>query len=395
MPSYNIMQHHHTTHFQTRKSNCLSKRDKSSAGRIDPFAVEICDSLNRREEYYTTSSCAGRCFLYRGDGIKSWHGQGGPGAGAAVDDNGGVVVDDAIGPSRVGGGEGGAGRDDDDDDDDDDVDRRATVPGGGGKLGFFKRYRISHDLIREPSRYFDLSTLAGGEDPTGGGDPIPSVGQFDHGNNAAFRIMLEGGSSSSSSSSGPSLVMPADTPVWLRYEPFILHVMCRSLGASSALMALARPAFKNVGLTSWHDGGDGDDNNHGNGKNNRQCKGGGPRYLVAIWGDEGLDMPLSLPSSPGCGLFYNPEDGESVKNAEWLAQLVNERHARNWKKIERFVESMRSLEEAPIDSVDEGDGGVVQDIDRAEWALGGANSSANGSQSERASSGLPRSYDGK
>ena len=106
------MQHHHTTHFQTRKSNCLSKRDKSSAGRIDPFAVEICDALNRREEYYTTSSCAGRCFLYRGDGIKSWHGQGGPGAGAAVDDNGGVVVDDAIGPSRVGGGEGGAGRDD-------------------------------------------------------------------------------------------------------------------------------------------------------------------------------------------------------------------------------------------------------------------------------------------
>ena len=115
------MQHHHTTHFQTRKSNCLSKRDKSCAGRIDPRAVEICDALNRREEYYTTSSCAGRCFLYRGDGIKSWHG-GGPGA---ADDN--DVDDGAVGPAR-GGGEAGAGLDDGDDE----VDRRAVVPVGGG-----------------------------------------------------------------------------------------------------------------------------------------------------------------------------------------------------------------------------------------------------------------------
>jgi hypothetical protein len=162
-------------------------------------------------------------------------------------------------------------------------------------------------------------------------------------------------------------------------------------------MALARPAFKNVGLTSWHVGGDGDDKDHGEGsRNNRQCKGGGPRFLVAIWGDEGLDMPLSLPSSPGSGLFYNPEDDESVTNALWLAQLVNERHARNWKKIERFVESMRSLNDDPVDLVDGDDLGVNCDIkDGVEWALGDSNLGAGGSQSECASSGLPRSYDGK
>ena len=39
-------------------------------------------------------------------------------------------------------------------------------------------------------------------------------------------------------------------------------------------MAAARPTFKNVGLTTWKEN----------------------KYLVAIWGDEGLDMPLCLPN---------------------------------------------------------------------------------------------------
>jgi tRNA(Phe) wybutosine-synthesizing methylase Tyw3 len=361
----------HSTNFQTRKSNCLSKRDKSSAGRIDPRAVEICDAVNRRSEYYTTSSCAGRCFLYRGDGIKSWQ--------RRPDDDDDVGTTSTVGNGQIRGGEGVA-------------DDGAAGVGSehGGKFGFFERYRVNHDLIREPTRYFDLSTLVGGLDPTGGGDAIPCVGQFDHGNNAAFRTRLVGSSPSSSS------VAPA-APVWLRYEPFILHVMCRSLGASSALMALARPAFKNVGLTSWHDGGggDGDDKDRGmGGRNDRQSKAG--RYLVAIWGDEGLDMPLSLPSTPERGVFYNPEDGESVKNAIWLAQLINERHARNWKKIERFVESMRSLDDDPVDLVDGDDLGGNRDVtDGVEWTMGDSNLGAGDIQSEGASLGLPRSYDGK
>jgi hypothetical protein len=137
-------------------------------------------------------------------------------------------------------------------------------------------------------------------------------------------------------------------------------------------MALARPTFKNVGLTSWNHVGSEDndddddeddevDNNNdrsiGNNINkavisskNQQCKGGGPRYLVAIWGDEGLDMPLSLPCTPSRGIFYNCEDdekeksssgggggsGAGVKNAEWLAQLVNERHTRNCRSHENL-----------------------------------------------------------
>ena len=345
----------HTTHFQTRKVNCLSKRDKSSAGRIDPKAVDICSVLNNRQEYYTTSSCAGRCFLYCGDGIKSWH---------STNDN-----------------------------------STDTEENGGGKLGFFHRYRVNHDLINEPTRYFNLSTLINGQDRTGGGDAIPTIGQFDNGNNAGFKNKLDDTAS----------FVPT-SPIWLRFEPFILHVMCRSLKAASVLMARARPSFKNVGLTSWNSGGGGgivvgehDEEDaaisiEDNSNKNQQMKGGGPRYLVAIWGDEGLDMPLSLPSSPGVGLYYNPENGEeTAMNAEWLAQLVNERHARNWKKIERFVEEVRSIDEGPVDIVEDYSGGingVVHGIDRVD--LDETNHSGNnGYQSKRSASGLPipRSFD--
>ena len=352
----------HTTHFQTRKFNCLSKRDKSSAGRIDPRAVDICAALNSRDEYYTTSSCAGRCFLYCGDGIKSWHSTAAAG---------------------------------------DDINDSATIDGGGsatgviddtvaGKLGFFKRYRVNHDIIREPTRYFDLTTLIDGQDPTGGGDPIPTIGQFDHGNNAGFKSKLD------------EYKFDASTPLWLRFEPFILHVMCRSLKAASVLMALARPAFKNVGLTSWNSGGGGGDEENAtdDGKNkNQQTKGGGPRYLVAIWGDEGLDMPLSLPSSPGQGLYYNPNNDQEA-NAEWLTQLVNERHARNWKKIDRFVEAMKGMAEGAVDVVARGINGLddaTHGIDKVELSDEYYNDSvgSGSGSSKRAQSGLPlpRSYD--
>jgi len=368
----------HTTHFQTRKLNCLSKRDKSSAGRIDPRAVDICAALNEREEYYTTSSCAGRCFLYCGDGIKSWH-------SAGDNNNGGSI-------SRVV---------EDDEDNEEEVAVNSNSDDASGKLGFFQRFRVNHDLVHQPQRYFDLTTLVGGQDPTGGGDPIPTIGQFDQGNNAGFKSKLDETSKSAS-------FVPT-SPIWLRFEPFILHVMCRSLKAASTLMALARPAFKNVGLTSWNNGG-GDEGDHveGDGSSkNQQCKGGGPRFLVAIWGDEGLDMPLSLPSSPGQGLFYYPYNGDgegTAKNAEWLAQLVNERHARNWKKIDRFVEAMKGLEERVVDvqhnnNVD----GAIHGNDRVELADEDCyngdhdkiDNGAGASQSKRASSGLPipRSYD--
>jgi hypothetical protein len=168
----------------------------------------------------------------------------------------------------------------------------------------FERYRISHDLVTDPKRYFDLHTME--EDPTGGADPIRSVGQFEH---AERMRQLQGAIIHESDK--VEAVQRSNQTIWLRFEPFILHVCCLSLSAAWAIMDAARPAFKNVGLTTWKES----------------------KYLVAIWGDEGLDMPLSSPN--GDSLYVSLE--------EWLAQLVNERHSRNWSKIDRFVEAIRTM----------------------------------------------------
>jgi tRNA G37 N-methylase Trm5 len=236
--------------FENSKSQCLGKRDKSHAGRIDPKAVDICAVLNEREDCYTTSSCAGRCFLYQGTGIKA-----------------------------------------------------STE---------FKRFRKSHDLVHDPVRYFNLSTIE--TDPSGGGDPIRTIGQYD------FKEEEQDSIKDDNTQQQPSEEVEeasTDQTIWLRFEPFILHVACRSLGAASALMAAARPAFKNVGLTTWKDQN---------------------KYLVAIWGDEGLEMPMCTPDGTS---LYGTDNQESISH--WLAQLVNERHERNWKKIHRFVQSVREM----------------------------------------------------
>ncbi|KAG7348061.1 methyltransferase TYW3 family protein [Nitzschia inconspicua] len=257
--------------FGNAKAQCLGKRDKSFQGRIDARAVEVCGIINERDDMYTTSSCAGRCFLYRGVGIK------------------------------------------------------ATTD--------FSRFRISHELIKDPKRYFDLSTIE--EDPTGGGDPVRTIGQYDYkvgingtgeendkevneSNDSETELIMDNTDANNSSSSN-------DSVIWLRYEPFILHVACRSLSVASLLMATARPAFKNVGLTAWKEG----------------------RYLVAIWGDEGLEMPLCTP----IGMPLYPPNDDSV--SKWLAQLCNERHERNWSKIQRFCQNLREMKPPTDDDPDE------------------------------------------
>jgi tRNA G37 N-methylase Trm5 len=259
--------------FENAKQQCLGKRDKSFAGRIDVKAVDICSVINERCEYYTTSSCSGRAFLYQGHGVKALQ-------------------------YYVGGEE----------------QQRAS---------HFQRWRISHDLIQDAVRYFDLSTLE--KDPTGGADPIRSIGQFEHAEQLKQQQQEENLTEKSEEEPQPvsQEEEPADSAVWLRMEPFILHVCCRSLTAASALLAAARPTFKNVGLTTW--------------KTNNST------YIVAIWGDEGLDMPLSTPG--GQKQFEGHE--------AWLQQLINERLERNWSKIRRCVQDIRELPEKAVDEEDD------------------------------------------
>ena len=231
--------------FENAKLQALgkTKRDKSSAGRIDAKAVEICAAVNARRDMYTTSSCSGRCFFYIGEGIKS--------------------------------------------------------------TTSFVRFRVNHDIIRDGDRYFDLATLRDGSDPTGGGDIIPEIGQYDY----------KGNETNGASSDKSSLDLNLST-IWFRYEPFILHVACRSLRAAEALMAAARPSFKNVGITSL----------------SRKSNG---KIIVGVWGDEGLELPYVV----GGKCLY---DTSELK--EFLQRQVNEMcHARNWDKIRRFVEAVNEM----------------------------------------------------
>ncbi|MFH1503408.1 MAG: tRNA wybutosine-synthesizing 3 family protein [Candidatus Diapherotrites archaeon] len=49
--------------FSQRKFAVLSKLDKSFIGEWDKKIIPICEKINSKEEFYTTSSCAGRIVL--------------------------------------------------------------------------------------------------------------------------------------------------------------------------------------------------------------------------------------------------------------------------------------------------------------------------------------------
>ncbi len=66
--------------FEQRKKDVLSKIDKSSIGEWDKKIIPLCDKINSKEFFYTTSSCSGRVVLMidkdlkeKGLFIKIWH----------------------------------------------------------------------------------------------------------------------------------------------------------------------------------------------------------------------------------------------------------------------------------------------------------------------------------
>ncbi|GMH98666.1 hypothetical protein TrVE_jg443 [Triparma verrucosa] len=293
------------------KNRILSKRDRSSRGRIDQHAVTICSLINDREEFYTTSSCSGRFHLYRGVGNKSSN-----------------------------------------------ADTKKTLGKGPGG---FDRFRISHGFIASSEaalRYFNLETLK--EDPEGGGDKIVEVDQYEN--------LLEGGVAEeeeeeeeeneslplapptaplapptlNSHPTVPELQVSEDEAslIFLRFESFILHVCCSSLNAADALMSAARSAgYKTVGVqssgaTSKVDG----------------------KVIVQVLGDEFLEMPL-----------FDTKGKEVM-----LAKLVNDRQRRNWAKIGRFEAEVKRMEYSEADKTKGGKGkhydvvgdvAIVKDVD--------------------------------
>jgi len=56
--------------FNQQKTRQLSKKDASNIGEWDVKIKGLCEKLNKRKEYYTTSSCAGRVVLLKETGVK-------------------------------------------------------------------------------------------------------------------------------------------------------------------------------------------------------------------------------------------------------------------------------------------------------------------------------------
>ncbi len=51
--------------FNEGKKKQLSKEDKSNIGEWDKKIAELCDKVNKKTNYYTTSSCSGRIILLK------------------------------------------------------------------------------------------------------------------------------------------------------------------------------------------------------------------------------------------------------------------------------------------------------------------------------------------
>lgn len=49
------------------KERQLKRMDKSSIGRMDEKIAGLCEKINKKENYYTTSSCAGRIILMKSE----------------------------------------------------------------------------------------------------------------------------------------------------------------------------------------------------------------------------------------------------------------------------------------------------------------------------------------
>jgi tRNA wybutosine-synthesizing protein 3 len=52
--------------FEEQKQKQLGKEDKSHIGSWDKKISKLCNKLNKKKNYYTTSSCAGRVVLLKG-----------------------------------------------------------------------------------------------------------------------------------------------------------------------------------------------------------------------------------------------------------------------------------------------------------------------------------------
>ena len=187
--------------FDSDKRTFLAKQDKSVKGSIDHQIKKLCSRINKKQDFYTTSSCAGRIVLI-------------------------------------------------------------SIPESGKKHESEWLF-VSHDLTQPDDIKEKLRTIP-------------------------------------------------DDAVWLRYEPFIIHVACRTAeDAAKLLKTLHELGVKRSGIISLSS-----------------------KIVVEIIGTEHIEALIS-------------EKGRMLVSDDYIAALVhsaNQKLERNWGQIDRIVGNMTKLE---------------------------------------------------
>lgn len=97
--------------------------------------------------------------------------------------------------------------------------------------------------------------------------------------------------------------------IWLRIEPFILHVACRDISSGKALLQKAKQIYKKSCLLSISN-----------------------KIIVEIRGSELLEMPLY---ESGKLLFSG--------DMQWLVNLTNEKMEHIWRGINKFQSVIKQM----------------------------------------------------
>ena len=212
--------------FPNEKKLYLQKQDQSKKGEIDQQVLPLLKLINAHDDYYTTSSCAGRVYLWR----------------------------------------------------------------GAGKKNEVEWIKVSHELVGEdffeleawrapnPSDTIDVNiNLRRGMPPTG-----RRRTQKRQTKSEAVLSTLE---------KADALHFPTTEIIWLRLEPFILHIACKDLAAANHLVELARKIYKKSCILTISN-----------------------KIMVEIRGSELIEMPLYRQGR----LLYQGE-------LSWLVTMINHR----------------------------------------------------------------------
>ncbi|MBI2662166.1 hypothetical protein HYX11_01775 [Candidatus Woesearchaeota archaeon] len=179
--------------FANDKKTFLAKLDKSKKGGLDEKIIPLINIINQKPNYYTTSSCSGRVYLWTGTGKKN-------------------------------------------------------------ETNWLK---VSHDLINENFLTYPNSSSL----------------------------------------------------IWLRFEPFIMHICCTDLETANNLLEQARNMYKKSCLLSISN-----------------------KIIIEIRGSEFIEMPLYENNI----LLLN-------KDLTWLKELLNKKMLQMWQTTAKFQEIVKKI----------------------------------------------------